>query len=195
MGEERDRRAAPLIRLQFVVEGETEEAFVREVLQPHLSSLDIYCSASSVGGGGKWYQKLKRDLELWMKSDSSPSARFTSMIDVYRLPADFPRGDSKAEAKKNPLENVRALEEAFARDIRNPRFMPYLQLHEFQAILLSDPAKFSVRFPNRPEKIEALRVECDRHPSPEHIDDGPQTAPSKRILKHFEDYDKRASGQ
>ena len=38
-----------MTRLIVVVEGQTEAAFVREVLAPHLNALGVYTSATIVG--------------------------------------------------------------------------------------------------------------------------------------------------
>jgi hypothetical protein len=69
------------------------------------------------------------------------------------------------------------------------RFVPYLQLHEFEALILSDPTKFDVRFIEHQKGIQALIVECSSYQSPELIDDNETTAPSKRIIAKIPDYE------
>lgn len=49
-------------------------------------------------------------------------------------------------------------------------------------------------FPNATDEIEDLKKVRSAFPSPEHIDDGADTAPSKRILKVFPDYKKTVAG-
>jgi hypothetical protein len=183
-----------LIRLHFVVEGQTEASFVRDLLGPHLWTRNIVSTSRSIDGlPRRGYQKLKRDLTRWMKEDQNSDARFTTMVDLYALPADFPNpGD--ARANRDAVTRVRALEAAFADDIGDRRFVPYIQLHEFEALLFSDPDCFAIRFSERANRISALNEIRGRHASPEHIDDGAHTAPSKQILAVFPDYDKRAVG-
>lgn len=186
-----------MIRLHCVVEGQTEEAFVNSVLADHLGQVNVFADVHSVttshhggktfrGGGGS-YQKIKKDLDLWMKQDRQPEAFFTTMFDFYELPDDFP-GLTSARQQTDPYQQVALLERAFADDVAHRRFVPYLQLHEFEALLLSDPSKFAARFVEHQKGIQDLIEECARYSSPELIDDGNTTAPSKRIIDKIADY-------
>jgi hypothetical protein len=84
------------MRLHVVVEGQTEETFARDVLAPHLANFRVYADARLVEisrthhrvfrGGVKTYASIKRDLQYWMREDSSPDVRFTTMLDFYGLP-------------------------------------------------------------------------------------------------------------
>ena len=178
-----------MIRLNFVVEGQTEEAFVRDVLGPHLWSREIISTVRSVGGG-RSYQRVKRNLLRWINEDRNAEARFTTMIDLYRLPIDFPKATSLSA---DPLQRVAHLEDAFSVDIGDSRFVPYIQLHEFESLLLTRPDRFTEFFPDRQKAAQALLDECAKYPTPEHVDDTPDTHPSRRILVHFSDYDKVAA--
>jgi hypothetical protein len=196
-----------MIRLNIVVEGQTEEAFVRDVLTPYLSSteINVYPSARCVEtsrskskifrGGLVNYKKAKRDLELWMKEDQKPETYFTAMFDLYRLPETFP-GYKEAKRTSDPLERAKILEEYFKKDISHPadRFIPYIQVHEFEALIFADPSMLIKRFPGQEDGIHNLAEIKASFQSPEHIDDGEKTAPSKRILKEITGYDKVADG-
>ncbi len=94
------------------------------------------------------YAKLKNDLLRWIREDKNSDARFTSMVDLYRLPSDFPGRDS-AMRFRDPFARVQSLEESFGVDIGDRRFIPHIQLHEFEALLFSDPNSFIVRFSER----------------------------------------------
>ena len=74
------------------------------------------------------------------------------------------------------------------------RFVPYIQLHEFEALLFSDPAAFTEMFPNREGAIAQLTDIRKKFHSPEDINDGQLTAPSKRILNVLPDYQKSVAG-
>lgn len=135
-----------MIRLPAVVEGQTEETFVNTVLAPEFGSrnvfVDTHCVTTGRGdrrtyrGGLNKYEHLKRDLARWMKQDQQPDAWFTTMIDLYALPDDFP-GFEDCARRGNPTERVECLEERLAQDLAHRRFIPYIQLHEFEALLFS----------------------------------------------------------
>jgi len=192
-----------VIRLNFVVEGQTEEAFVRALLSPHLSSVGVACAARCVETGRKRgrvfrggvisYAKFHRDLTLWMRQDQGADAHFTTMLDLYRLPGDFP-GYGDARALPDALGRAALLEERFCTDVSHHRgqFIPYIQPLEFEALLFSDPQVFLHRFPRCDQQVGALVTMQQCFPSPEHIND--DEPPSKRILAVFPDYDKRADG-
>src|SRR5260370_13172199 len=116
-----------------------------------------------------------------MKRDQNSDAWFTTMVDLYRLPQDFP-GYTDCAREASPIRRVECLERHLEIDNQHPRFIPYIQLHEFEALLFSDPHKFEVAFPDRPE-VAQLRAIRDQFETPEHINDRPDLAPSQRILE------------
>jgi hypothetical protein len=76
----------------------------------------------------------------------------------------------------------------------DPKYLiPYIQMHEFEALLFSDPVKCSAGL-YEAQIAEPMQRIRDQFPSPEHINDGPETAPSKRILGLFHRYDKPLYG-
>ncbi len=187
------------VRLNFIVEGQTEETFVNQTLKPHLSRFSVGVSARVVTtskqrgvkyrGGLSTYARTRRDITLWTKQDRNPDVRFTTMFDLYGLPTDFP-GYSTA-AHDDPYQRVAALEDALGNDISDPRFIPYIQLHEFEALMLSDPQALDSQFDNRADGIARLVSMASQFPSPEHINDSTDTAPSKRILREIPEYEGR----
>ena len=184
------------IRLNFVVEGQTEETFVNQTLRPHLADRYVYVSARCVmtgqKGGFKYrgglgsYAQAKKDIDLWMKQDLNSDARFTTMFDLYALPKDFP--DYEVATRENdPYARVGRLEDALSHDVSDWRFVPYIQLHEFEALLFADPTKLSEQFECDSATIDRL-VEMAERCKPELIDDGEDTAPSKRIIGEIPEY-------
>lgn len=192
-----------MVRLHLVVEGQTEETFVRDVLAPVLGEQAVVADvhrvttgrrgAKAYRGGLVTYRHLRRDLEIWMKEDKHPDSWFTTMVDLYRLPSDFP-GLEKSRSIADPIKRVEFLEDELKSDLGRPQLVPYIQLHEFEALLFSDPESFSIAFPGRAKKIAALQEIRQAAASPEHIDDGAETAPSKRISKVLPEYVKTSSG-
>jgi hypothetical protein len=143
-----------MIRLHAVVEGQTEETFVNTILAPEFGSrnvfMDTHCITTgreegrTYRGGLNKYRHLKRDLARWMKQDQQPDAWFTTMIDLYALPDDFP-GFENCATRGNATDRVECLEERLAQDIAHLRFIPYIQLHEFEALLFSDVSQICGR--------------------------------------------------
>ena len=204
MGEERDRGpTVTLIRLHVVAEGQTEENFIKAVLAPELWTYQVLTDVHRVTtgrrrsrvfrGGLTTYQQLRNDLHRWMTEDQNLDAHFTTMVDLYRLPADFP-GHQDCLGHADPLARAECLEQKLWREINHPRFVPYLQIHEFESLLFSDPSKFLIAFPARSDAIQRLQEIRGQFPSPEHIDDGAKTAPSKRIASLLPEYVKPVAG-
>ena len=184
------------VRLNFIVEGITERRFVNDVLAPHLANHAVWASARAVqtgqargriySGGLRSYAKAKRDILRWMRRDQNSDARFTTMFDLYALPTDFP-GYEAARRERDPYARVCVLEEALREDIGDRRFVPYLQLHEFESLLFADPRKLATQFQDRSAGIRRL-AQLAEEQDPELINDGHETAPSKRIIKEIPEY-------
>ena len=73
------------------------------------------------------------------------------------------------------------------------RFVPYVMMHEFEALLFSDCEGFA-RGIDRPEAAVSLQAIRDGFASPEEIDDSPETAPSKRVESLVSGYQKPLMG-
>lgn len=194
-----------LIRLHITTEGETELNFVKDVLAEHLMiNSGIHADARSVltskdkrfnrenRGGLSTYQKAKNDIITWMKEDNHPECYFTTMFDFYRLPNDFP-GYSQVMRLSDPYEKVHCLEKHFQDDIHAYNFIPYIQLHEFEALIFADPAKLDWEYLEHDKQISSLKAMSDGK-NPELINSGDETSPSKRILHLIPEYDKATAG-
>lgn len=182
------------IRILVVCEGSTEEGFVNEVLAPHLGQLGIdirgtrlLTSPGQKGGVPSW-EGTRRQLDRLCKSRSA--THITTLFDLYGLPTSFPGRD--LPAKGDPVVWARALEQQIEQDLGHPQFKAHLQVHEFEAMLFSTAEGFQ-RYA-LPTVAEDLMLQASRFPTPEHINDSPQTAPSKRIEKAFPQYRKVSLG-
>ena len=193
-----------MARLYIFAEGQTEQTFAAIVLSPHLASFGVYLSPAILvshgrrsgrihRGGGRNYLPMKRDIGRLMSQEKAADVFFTTMIDLYAIYPSFPKLEEARKLHHSPLARVAFLEEAFAADIGDPRFIPYLQLHEFETYLFCGPAQFASFFDNCEKKIQVLQTIADAHSTPEMIDDGPQTAPSKRIIGQIPDYESAKS--
>lgn len=188
-------------RLHITAEGQTEEFFVKKTLTDFLGvydvSTDVRCVLTSKDkhrrdikyrGGMISYVKAKNDIIQWLKEEkNNDDVCFTTMFDLYALPDDFP-GFSEAKIQTDPYDKVNILEQAFADDINDHRFIPYIQLHEFEALLFSYPQKFEIEYIDEQKAIDELIRIAEEKGNPELINDGTETAPSKRIIKVFPDY-------
>ena len=187
-------------RLYLFAEGQTEQIFASTVVSARLAARGVFLRPPILiaharkkrivhRGGGRHYAPMKNDIMRFLRQDQNPDAFFTTMIDLYALHSDFPGRDQAERLRSSPLKRVEFLEEAFAHDIGDQRFIPYLQLHEFEACLFSDPEKFRKFYPKGDKPIAALKQIVGQHETPELIDDGQHTAPSKRITAEFPDYE------
>lgn len=191
------------LRLNFIVEGQTEERFVNTVLSDHLADLSIIAVAHCVTtrrerraphikyrGGLTTFRHARDDIRRWVREDGGASARFTTMFDLYGLPTDFPRY-ADAERESDPYARVEILEAALSEAIGDRRFIPYIQLHEFETLLFADPKKLDTQFPERVTEIQRLAETVTVLGDPELVNDGPTTAPSKRITAAIPEYGSR----
>jgi len=193
-----------MIRLHVTAEGQTEQRFVQTVLAPHLASFNVFTDARCVltsrdkkacreyRGGLDNYMRAKRDIQAWLEQDADDSCRFTTMFDLYALPEDFP-GFAAARVNQSPYSQVAMLEAAFLADIGGTRFVPYIQLHEFESLILAEPNSLDWEYLEHDRAIAGLVAEIGEQ-NPELVNDGPTTAPSKRILAKIPEYDKATAG-
>jgi hypothetical protein len=195
-----------MLRLQMTVEGQTEQAFASQVLTPHLARFGAMLAKPRLTGlvsrrrgriprGGmlRTFAHALGDMRRWLREDRGEDARFTMMVDLYGLPRDFP-GYEQAMDEPDPYRRVELLEGALAEEIEDRRFIPYVQIHEFEALVLSQPDTFGRLFEKRERAVEDLGDMCRRYDTPEKINDGQHTHPKARISDLFSDYDENVDG-
>lgn len=197
-------------RLLIHVEGETEEAFVNEVLASHLYGCGYTkVSARLVGnarqrdrrGGIRAWSTVRKDILHHLKEDAGCLS--TTMVDFYALPQTGEKAwPGRAEAAQLAFaEKAGAVESALLADICSEmgggfdknRFVPYVMMHEFEGLLFSDATRFGhgIGRPDLSPKFQAIR---DEFATPEEINDSPFTAPSKRIINLVPSYEKSLMG-
>ena len=188
--------------LNVIVEGSSEEIFVNDVLLKHFAAINIFVSARKIKtgwdsmnkkpakGGLLKYSKFRNDVLNWIKSDKQkPNTYYTSFIDLYA----FPKDDKSPYIKNiqdiaDHYQRIAALETAIGKDINHPKFIPYVQLHEFEAFLMVDPDRLITMYPDRKTNINRLKKNIGNK-KPEEINESPQTAPSKRIIQFLPEYE------
>lgn len=184
-------------RIYLLVEGQTEEAFVNELLIPHYSRQGIYLTpiivSTSPGhkGGVVSYAKIKPQINKLCKQDDN--AYVTTFFDLYALPGDFPGKNSpNYPHTENGKQKAEFLEAELAKDIGHHNFIPNLIVHEFEALLFVQIEAFE-QWTDDDRVLAPLR-KVRETTLPEDINDSPHTAPSKRILTAMADYQKTFHG-
>lgn len=187
-----------MTRIYLLVEGQTEEAFVRELLEPHYARLGLYLTPIIVStspshkGGVVSYEKIKPQLQRLCRRD--PAAHVTTLFDLYALPQNFPGKTAVTyPSKGSGHQKATFLEAHMAQDIDQINFIPNLMVHEFEALLFVQPSKFA-DWTDSNKAVIALGDQAQKYTTPEDINDSPESAPSKRILKAMPEYQKTFHG-
>jgi hypothetical protein len=189
-------------RVLILVEGQTEERFVKDILGPAFWDKELFLQATilttkrvkdgpNFKGGVTNFAKFRNDTQRLL--DSAGGALVTTMVDYYGLPSDFP-GMASRPPHGNPMQRVTHVENAIAHHFHSPpRFVPFLVLHEFEAWLFSSPAELprALTEPRKQPEFEAIRR---RVATPEEINERPEFAPSRQIEKLFPAYKKTVHG-
>jgi hypothetical protein len=152
-------------------------------------------------GGVQRWETARQDITRTLRE-----RRYCStMFDYYAMPEDWP---GRTQAKNLPWHDRASFVEkeihasiAASMDNRfNPsQFIPYVQLHEFEALAFSDiDALVAVLTPLGSQTAQTLHQQfrkiLDSAGHPEAIDDGYLTSPARRIAGLAPAYKKRAHG-
>lgn len=201
----------PRATVFVIVEGQTENTVLTRLLGAHLGTMgvDLHCPIVKIGagrGGVKWLrcEDVCDQIRRFLKGPRQPFV--TTFFDYYALPQGIKSGwefvaTAKGEVSFRGLDvTVQSIESELHSlaiaglelpNIAN-RFVPYIQLHELEALFFAEPEKMAALFeaPTLARKFAAAVAECG---SCEEINDSPETAPSKRIQNEFRGYIKGRS--
>lgn len=181
--------------IYILCEGPTEEAFVNQILRPYFFNHHIYdirakLMTTSKGnkGGSISFGRLEFNINNLLQNETD--ILVTTFIDFYKLDTDFPNFNSSMKIS-DKFEKISNLEKALYDKINNNRFIPYIQLHEFEGLLFASKDGFE-NLPNIDEKsLEILISYVYEHENPELLNDNRQTAPSKRLENIIHKYNKK----
>lgn len=185
-------------RLIIICEGPTEQEFCNDVLQKHFNALGIFIETPTIKkskGGIVHWDSIKKQILNHLK-DSGVTV--TLLIDFYGIKKShgFPGWDGSLKiADKN--KRVAFIENAMKVDLSetiNHRFIPNLQLHEFEGLLFSDKQVFDDNFEKDEFSNYEYLVETLKTENPEMINDGIKTAPSARLGIIINGYKKTTLG-
>ncbi|HAS83065.1 MAG TPA: hypothetical protein DCS43_10440 [Verrucomicrobia bacterium] len=189
------------LAVTIIVEGLTELLFVKDVLAPHLAAKGVFItpiilSKPGQKGGDVRFVRVKNDIarHLKQRQDSYVSL----LVDYYGIGHDWPGLDSVTPGSSpNDIASTicQATQAAIDADLTeyrsDKRFVPHISIHEFEALLFSEPAILAKSLGVDREKIDAIIEECGE---PEAIDHSSQTSPSKRIEGLHSRFKKTSNG-
>jgi hypothetical protein len=113
---------------------------------------------------------IEHDIRALLRTSAVDTV--TTMLDLYGLPSDTP-GLSDAPAG-DPYARVGHVAEAMARVIDDPRFLPFLVLHETEAWVLA-AANELAELIESPRLADVLRSQSTAAGGPELVNDGPDS--------------------
>ena len=199
-----------MARLLVHVEGETEETFVNEILEPHLRHYGYTTvGARLLGnarqrdrrGGIRGWNSVRDDILNHLREDVG--CLTTTMVDYYALPQTgvkaWPGRESAGRLpfpQKAPIVQAALLADICSElgsDFDPERFVPYVMMHEFEGLLFSGCNRFAKGI-CRPDLAPLFQKVRDSFNSPEEINDSPSTAPSKRVERLVPGYEKPLLG-
>lgn len=174
-----------------VVEGPAEQVFIRHVLAPWLGFQNVFMQATPIGGNK--YSDAKRGIVNFLKQRSNTYV--TCLFDFYGMGKSWPNREAANEL--NYEDRPVFVEAGILEDIQKEfddsiadRFIPYIQMYEFEALLFCYPAGLSKALADSSSE-ECFQAIRDQFNHPELINDSQETAPSKRIIKVFSSYGRK----
>jgi len=184
-----------------LVEGTTEKIFIVNMLVPYLAEMGVYITPIIISkpgqkGGDVRFARVKNDIELHLKQRRD--TYLTLFIDYYGIKGDWP-GLKEAKQQSTARKKAAKINEATKEQVKylfgchgaSRRFIPYVSMHEFEALLFSGPKKLAEHLHVAQDKIDRILEECG---DPEDIDDSPETAPSKRLEDLSDRFKKTSTG-
>lgn len=185
-------------RVCVLVEGDTEASFVDSILSPEFMSKNIllYPLLFRRQGGSFRYEKCRKVILSELKQGKS--AYITTMVDFYGMPTDWP-GRTESKSSRNYQDKAKKVEQALSEDIVvqmgeswNPtQFIPYVQMHEFEALLFSDTSILAANDLKISKQLDNI---LQSFSCPEEINDNYATCSSRQIKQHMTDYNKKVDG-
>ncbi|MBP2845920.1 DUF4276 family protein [Dickeya oryzae] len=170
-----------------IVEGKTEQVFIASVLAPYLAERNVYLHATQVSkpgqkGGDVRFDRTLADIGLHLKQ--RPNTYITTMVDYYGLTSWPGREHLPTVATPAQIANVLnraaydSVVEKFAPQQAERRFIPFMVMHEFEALLFSDSEILASELGIQQSEVNRVIEQCG---GPEGINNSPHTAPSKRL--------------
>ena len=178
------------MRLAVSVEGLTESEFVTKVLAEPLRAKGMQPQPVVLGrpghkGGNVTVERMAEDM-----------ARLYWSFDVVTSLVDFYGFRSRNSASPDELEQriLQAIKSKIRTQWNQSRVLPYVQQYEFEGLLFSDVSAFQKLPAVSLDVVEELKNVRLRYRTPEDINDGTTSAPSKRLIRLIPRYKKAVDG-
>lgn len=187
-------------RIVIICEGETEQEFCNKLLFPYFFTKGLLVDAPLIkrsNGGIVGWEAIKRQIVTTLAKERE--ACVTLMIDYYGLYARhaFP-GWAESERIADKNERLSYIEYRMSQDVPDDirfRFIPYIQLHEFEGLLFCNVDAFAALIPsNDLIGLDELTQVITDNPNPEMINTGRETSPSHRLQRIIRGYNKILHG-
>ena len=195
------------VEVNLVVEGQTEQTFVRQVLAPYMASRSVYLRAALIGrpghkGGDIRWERASIDIGNFLKQRTETYV--STMFDYFRIDSSWPGyGQLRIQQDKGTRFTARdkallietetkqkAAAEFVSLDVER-RFIPYIEMHEFEALLFSDTEILARELGVQAKQVAQIIAQYD---NPEEINEDPSRAPSKRLEALSPGYRKVTAG-
>ena len=189
------------VNVYVIAEGKTEREFVDELLAPYMAEQGIFLYAPILGdagrkGGDVRFSRVERSVGQLLKEQQG--AWVTLLVDYYGIKSDWP-GYAKSKQEKDHTRKAAVMNQAtvdevqrlFPEQNRHERFIPYVSMHEIEALYFSDPACVAKHLNVKRKDVDAIIQECGE---PEKINDQTASAPSKRLEKLSGSFKKASTG-
>ena len=179
-----------MVEVIVFAEGPTEEQFIKRVVAPALRHLQVFLkpqllnTSKDAKGGAISFDRLKFNARNTLRQ--KPNAVLTTLIDLYALDTSFPSFE-EAMSKPDMPSRVSHLNVALHRaivdyvDCRPERFIAHIQPYEFEGLLFSDPQALAQTEPSWLTSLEKLVTVRAAFETPEYINGGYETKPSRRL--------------
>ncbi len=184
-----------------IVEGRTEEIFIKNILAPYLVQYNIVLTPIIISkpgqkGGDVRFSRVKKDIEKHLKQRKD--TYLTLFVDYYGIKKDWP-GLADAKKANSPKEKASLINQATKKKLielfptchPQKRFIPYVSMHEFEALLFSSPSVLAKKLNIAESEVNSIISECGE---PENIDDSKLSAPSKRLESLSRRFKKTTTG-
>ena len=184
-----------------IVEGPTEQRFVKQLLAPYMGERGVFLTSIILDkpgqkGGDVKFVRARNDIGRHLKQRTDTWV--TLLVDYYGIGTDWP-GYAASKRQNNHTGKADVMNRATAEEVeklfpgQNPagRFIPYVSMHEIEALYFSDPACLSEKLGVEQLHFDAILKECGE---PENINDNSTTAPSKRLQALSPRFKKTSTG-
>ena len=179
-----------MVEVIVIAEGQTEEKFIKQLVAPALRHLQVYVkplmlnTSKNAKGGAISFDRLKFNARNTLRQNQN--LVLSTFLDLYALDTDFPAFE-EAKQKSTVYDRVQHLEAELKQAVvtyvecRPERFLPHIQPYEFEGLLFSDVEVLSTVEPTWNISLKNLKKVRNSVESPEEINDGYDTKPSKRL--------------